>query len=461
MMRSFEIISPSTNEILAHRDYSDGNTIEKTLAKATTAFKQWRRTSITQRAEICLKMVQHFQNNIEVISEEITMQMGRPIQYAPFEIKGGFKERAEYMIHIAADTLADQKVSEISGFERFIRKEALGTILILAPWNYPYLTSVNAIIPALMAGNSVILKHATQTALCAERYLEAFQAAGLPDGVFGILHLDHDQVSEIISDERIAYTAFTGSTEGGKAIQKAIGTRFISSGLELGGKDPAYVCRDADLGSSIKNLVDGSFFNSGQSCCGIERIYVHEDVFDAFVDGFVKLTRNYILDDPMNTTTTLGPMVRIKNARSVMDQIESAVANGAKALIDRADFPTMPLPYLAPQVLIHVDHTMDIMKEETFGPVVGIMPVKSDEQAVKLMNDSRYGLSASIWTNDLERALRIGDEVETGTWFMNRCDYLDPELAWTGVKDSGKGCTLSALGYDHVTRSKSFHLKLL
>ncbi len=460
MMSSFDIISPSTNEILAHRDYSDGNAIEKALAKATAAFKEWRRTSLAQRAEICLKMIQHFQNNIELFSEEITMQMGRPIQYSPFEIKGGLRERAEYMIKIAADTLADQKVSELNGFERFIKREPLGTILVLAPWNYPYLTSVNTIIPALMAGNTVILKHATQTALCAERYLEAFQAAGLPDGVFEILHLDHDQVSEIIKDKRIAYTAFTGSTEGGKAIQKAIGTRFISSGLELGGKDPAYVCSDSDLGNSIKNLVDGSFFNSGQSCCGIERIYVQEDVFDEFVDGFVKLTKNYILDDPMNNATTLGPMVRIKNAQSVIDQIESAVANGAVELIDRDDFPIMPLPYLAPQVLINVDHMMDIMKEETFGPVVGIMPVKSDEQAVKLMNDSRYGLTASIWTNDLERALRIGDHVETGTWFMNRCDYLDPELAWTGVKDSGKGCTLSSLGYNQVTRPKSFHLKL-
>ena len=460
MMRSFDIISPATNEVVAHRDYADADTIEKTLAKATTAFEAWRRTSLAQRAEICLKMIQHFQDNIEIVAEEITMQMGRPIQYAPFEIKGGMKERAEYMVKIAADTLADQKVSDLSGFERFIRKEPLGTILVLAPWNYPYLTSVNAIIPALMAGNTVILKHATQTALCAERYVEAFQAAGLPDGVFGILHLKHDQVAAILKDNRIAYTAFTGSTEGGKAVQKAIGTRFISSGLELGGKDPAYVCSDADLGSSIENLVDGSFFNSGQSCCGIERIYVHEDVFDAFVDGFVEITRKYVLDDPMKRTTTLGPMVRVKNAQAVVDQIERAVANGATALIARDDFPKMPLPYLAPQVLIHVDHTMDIMQEETFGPVVGIMPVKSDEEAVRLMNDSKYGLTASIWTKDMERALRIGDQVQTGTWFMNRCDYLDPELAWTGVKDSGKGCTLSSRGYDHVTRPKSFHLKL-
>jgi acyl-CoA reductase-like NAD-dependent aldehyde dehydrogenase len=459
-MSSFDIISPSTNEILAHRDYADSNAIEKTLAKATSVFHEWRQTSLEHRAEVCMNMIQYFQNNIELFSKEITMQMGRPIKYSPLEIKSGFKERAEYMINIAADSLADRKVSVVDGFERFIRKQALGSILVLAPWNYPYLTSVNAIIPALMAGNTVILKHATQTALCAERYLEAFQAAGLPDGVFQILHLDHNQVTQIINDERIAYTAFTGSVEGGKAIQKAVGTRFISSGLELGGKDPAYVCSDADLGSSVENLVDGSFFNSGQSCCGIERIYVQEDVFDEFVDGFVDLTKKYILGDPLNNATTLGPMVRIKNAQLVIDQIESAIANGAKELINRDDFPMLPLPFLAPQVLINVNNDMDIMQEETFGPVVGIMPVQSDEQAVKLMNDSRYGLTASIWTSDMNKALHIGNKVETGTWFMNRCDYLDPELAWTGVKDSGKGCTLSSLGYDYVTRPKSFHLKL-
>jgi acyl-CoA reductase-like NAD-dependent aldehyde dehydrogenase len=321
---------------------------------------------------------------------------------------------------------------------------------------------VNAIVPALLAGNSVILKMAQQTPLVAERYAEAFAAAGLPAGVFQHLHLDHAQTATVIRDPRIAFVAFTGSVEGGHAVQRAAAERFIATGLELGGKDPAYVRADADLPSAIENLVDGSFFNSGQSCCGIERIYVDKKVFRPFVDGFVALTRKYTLGNPLDKATTLGPLVRTEAAEAVRAQIKQALAKGAKALIDAKEFPAdkKGTPYLAPQVLTNVNHQMKVMTDESFGPVVGIMAVDGDEQAIKLMNDSRYGLTASIWTQDADAAVRIGDQVETGTWFMNRCDYLDPALAWTGVKDSGRGCTLSRLGLEGFTRPKSFHLKL-
>ncbi|HET7671852.1 MAG TPA: aldehyde dehydrogenase family protein, partial [Burkholderiales bacterium] len=335
-------------------------------------------------------------------------------------------------------------------------------VLVVAPWNYPWLTSVNAVVPALLAGNSVILKMAQQTPLVAERYAEAFEAAGLPQGVFQYLHMDHAQTARMIGDERVAFVAFTGSVEGGHAVQKAAASRFIATGLELGGKDPAYVRADADLDFSVENLVDGTYFNSGQSCCGIERIYVHKEIFKPFVDGFVELTRKYRLGNPLDKQTTLGPMVRADAAQTVRTQIREAIAKGARPLIDAKEFPADKegTPYLAPQVLVNVDHGMKVMTEESFGPVVGIMPVDGDEHAVRLMNDSRYGLTASIWTRDADAALRIGDQVETGTWFMNRCDYLDPALAWTGVKDSGRGCTLSRLGIEAFTRPKSFHLRL-
>ena len=312
-----------------------------------------------------------------------------------------------------------------------------------------------------MSGNTVILKHATQTPLCAERYDEAFRHAGLPEGVFQFLHLNHDQVAEIIEDERIDYVAFTGSVNGGQAVQKALNKRFINAGLELGGKDPAYVRVDADLQNAVENLVDGSFFNSGQSCCGIERIYVHEALFDDFTNSFVNLTKKYSLGHPLQTETELGPMVKTSAAIFVRNQIEDAVNKGAKALIDPELFPLQNknTSYMAPQVMINVDHSMELMTEESFGPVVGIMAVKNDDEAIHLMNDSQYGLTASIWTKDLEKAVEIGNLLETGTVFMNRCDYLDPELAWTGVKNSGRGCTLSKLGYEVLTRPKSFHLK--
>jgi acyl-CoA reductase-like NAD-dependent aldehyde dehydrogenase len=231
--------------------------------------------------------------------------------------------------------------------------------------------------------------------------------------------------------------------------------------LELGGKDPAYVRADADLEPSVAELVDGTFFNAGQSCCGIERIYVDRRVFDRFVDGFVTLTREYVLADPLETTTTLGPMVRADAAAFVRAQTDEAVHKGARALIDPAAFASDApgTAYLAPQVLVDVDHSMRVMTEESFGPVVGIMPVDDDAHAVSLMNDSAYGLTASVWTSDIDAAITIGERVETGTWYLNRCDYLDPALAWTGVKDSGRGVTLSTLGYHALTRPKSFHLR--
>jgi acyl-CoA reductase-like NAD-dependent aldehyde dehydrogenase len=314
------------------------------------------------------------------------------------------------------------------------------------------------VIPALLAGNSVVLKMAAQTPLVAERYAEAFKAAGLPGGVFQFLHLDHAQVAKVIGDPRIAFVAFTGSVPGGQAVQQAAAKRFIGTGLELGGKDPAYVRADADMAFAVENLVDGSYFNSGQSCCGIERIYVDKKVFKPFVEAFVELTKQYRLGNPLEKDTNLGPMVRADAAETVRGQVRQAVRKGAKALLKLKDRPGTP--YLPPEVLVDVDHTMDVMVEETFGPAVGIQPVKSDEQAIELMNDSRYGLTASIWTKDAEAALSIGDRVETGTWFMNRCDYLDPALAWTGVKDSGRGCTLSRLGLETFTRPKSFHLRV-
>lgn len=365
------------------------------------------------------------------------------------------------MISIAEHALSEVQVEPKTGFTRFIRREPLGVVLVLAPWNYPYLTAVNSIVPALMAGNTVILKHSQQTPLCAERMVEASVEAGFPEGVFQFLHATHEDIARMIGDDRVDFVAFTGSVAGGHAVQRAASERFIATGLELGGKDPAYVRADAHLAHAVENVVDGVYFNSGQSCCGVERVYVDSAIYDDFVDGFVELTKQYILDDPTYPETTLGPMVTTRAANFVRGQIAEAIQAGAKALIDERHFPkSQPdTPYLAPQVLVEVDHTMSLMTEESFGPVVGIMRVKDEAEAIRLMNDSQYGLTASIWTTDEEAAIRIGGQIETGTLFMNRCDYLDPALAWTGVKNSGRGCTLSVLGYEQLTRPKSFHLR--
>jgi acyl-CoA reductase-like NAD-dependent aldehyde dehydrogenase len=460
-MAKQQTISPIDGSVYVERELATPQQIEGTLEKASKAQLEWRTLQVRERADYCTRMAEYMISNVNDIATELSWQMGRPIKYTPFEIKRGFAERSSYMISVAEKALEDIPAQPKEGFTRFIRREPLGVVFTVAPWNYPYLTSVNSIIPALMAGNTVLLKHAAQTPLCAERYAEAAKAAGMPDGVLQYLHLTHDDVANVIADERIAFVAFTGSVTGGHAVQQAASSRFIATGLELGGKDPAYVRADANLSHAIENLVDGSFFNSGQSCCGIERIYVHRDVYKEFLEGFVELTKSYNLGNPLDEHTTLGPMVRTSAADFVRGQIAEAIDGGAKPLIDPGLFPENKdgTPYLAPQVLVNVDHGMRVMSEETFGPVVGIMQVTSDEEALYLMNDSQYGLTASVWTEDEDAALHLGDQINTGTVYMNRCDYLDPALAWTGVKDTGRGCTLSVLGYEALTRPKSFHLK--
>ncbi len=460
MTKEFTIVSPVDGKPYRTLALADGKAIEAALAAAHAAKKAWAQTPLAARIAAVTKLVEAVLATKDANAEEITWQMGRPIGQTPGEMRG-FEDRARHMLAIAPQALADVKPEARDGFTRFISRDPLGLVFVVAPWNYPWLTSVNAIVPALVAGNVVLLKHSHQTPLVAERYAAAAKAAGLPAGVFQILHTDHADSAKIIGDARVDHVCFTGSVDGGKAVQRAIGERFIGAGLELGGKDPAYVRADANLAHAVENLVDGAFFNSGQSCCGIERIYVHESLYDKFVDGFVDLTKTYKLGNPTDKATNLGPMVRTSAAEFVRGQIAEAVKQGAKSLVDPKHFPAdkAGTPYLAPHVLVDVTHKMRVMNEESFGPVIGIMKVKSDDEAVALMNDSDLGLTAALWTSDEEAAARIGRQIETGTVFMNRCDYLDPALAWTGVKNTGRGVTLSTLGYDHLTRAKSFHLR--
>ena len=455
-----QLVSPVDGRVYAERHIAAPAEVEHALAAAAQAQSEWKRRPIAERAAFCSAAVDAMVAMREEIVPELAWQMGRPVRYGAGELRG-FGERARYMIAIAPEALATLDPGPKPGFARRIKREPLGTVLVIAPWNYPYLTAVNSIIPALMAGNSVILKHATQTLLVGERFAEAFRRAGLPAGLFHNLVLDHAQTAALIQSGRVHQVNFTGSVAGGKAMEAAAVGRFLGLGLELGGKDPAYVRADANLDHAVENLVDGSFFNSGQSCCGIERIYVDKRVYPEFVERFVELTRQYVLGNPLDEATTLGPVIKPAAAEFVRGQIAEAVAMGAKALIDPAEFPADApgSAYLAPQVLVGVNHAMSVMREESFGPVVGIMPVDGDEQAIELMNDSEFGLTASIWTSDLEAAERIGDQIATGTVFMNRCDALDPALAWTGVKNTGRGATLSRVGYETLTRPKSFHLR--
>ncbi len=460
MSTSFRTVSPVDGSIVFERPLDGPDEVERVLATANDAFDAWRRLDLEERCTLVRRFVELAVHDVDAVAQELTMQMGRPVSDGAGEA-GGWLVRGRTMIDLAPQALSDIELEGLDGFTRFIRREPLGVVFVVAPWNYPWLTAVNALVPALVAGNTVVLKHSEQTPMVAERIGRAAKEAGLPTGVLQILYLNHQGVADVIGDPRIAFVAFTGSVAGGHAIQEAASKRFIGAALELGGKDPAYVSADADVGRSAANLVDGSFYNAGQSCCGVERIYVHQDAYDAFLEVFVSVANELTLGDPRDPSTTLGPVVRIRSAEGIQAQIDEAIAAGARPLLDPSHFEeaSRGLPYMAPQALVAVDHSMRIMNEETFGPAVGIMRVRDDAEAIALMNDSAYGLTASIWTSDIEHAQRIGARVETGTWFMNRCDYLDPELAWVGVKDSGRGCSLSTLGYAQLTRPKSFHLR--
>jgi acyl-CoA reductase-like NAD-dependent aldehyde dehydrogenase len=453
-------ISPVDNRVYVERPYAAAADIERVLARAKTAQRAWRNVPVAERVRIVQAFATAFEKRRDPIAEEITWQMGRPLAAAPGEVRGTL-ERARHMASIAVESLEDIDPGPKEGFKRFVRREPLGVVLTIAAWNYPYLIAVNSVVPAILAGNSVVLKHSAQTPLCAERFAECFAEAGLPEGVYQYLHMTHADTERVIGDPRIDFVAFTGSVAGGHSMQRAAVNRFVATGLELGGNDPAYVRTDANLAFAVENLVDGAFFNSGQSCCGIGRIYVHEKLYDRFVEQFAMLTRAYKLGNPTDVAHNLGPLVRTKAADDVRQTIAAAQSAGARALIDERPFVASRkgTPYLAPQVLVDVRQDMPVVQEETFGPLVSILKVRSDEEAIASMNDSRYGLTASIWTSDADAALAIGDRVATGTWFMNRCDYLDPALAWVGVKDSGRGCTLSSVGFEHLTRPKSFHLR--
>jgi len=453
-----KLISPVDGSVYAERPVASAAEIDQAVAEARAAQAAWAATPLSERCSAVLAAVAALEAMNDEIVPELAWQMGRPVRYGGE--KGGTRERTDYMVKIAEESLRARHHTDRPGFTRYVRPEPLGIVMVIAPWNYPFMTAINTIVPALIAGNVVILKHAAQTLLVGERFQAAFDKAGLPKGLFQNIVLSHGQTEKLLGSGKIDHCNFTGSVAGGRAIEKAAAGTFMTLGLELGGKDPAYVREDADVAFAVENLADGAFYNSGQCCCGIERVYVHEKVYDAFVEGFIAETRNYVVGNPLDQATTMGPMAQARFADFIREQKAEALRKGATAHIGmKVEGDVEGSPYLAPEVLTGVNHQMSVMREESFGPVVGIMKVRDDEEAIQLMNDSPYGLTASVWTTDTDHAAQIGDRVETGTVFMNRCDYVDPGLVWTGVKDTGKGAALSEIGYLSLTRPKSFHLR--
>ncbi len=460
-MGTHRIDNPYTGETVAERTLLAESAVEGLVSRAHRAHQQWMRTTIPERVALCEKFCQAFERDADRIAREVTQQMGKPLAQAQGEVKTTLF-RARTLMSIAAESLRDEPLPPVPGFVRFIRHEPVGVVLDISAWNYPLLIAVNVVVPSVLAGNAVILKHANRTALCGDAFARTFAAAGAPEHLVTAIDATHEVCSQIIARPEVGYVSFTGSVRGGHEVYREGARRFIDVGLELGGKDPAYVAPDADLDHAIANIVDGAFYNAGQSCCGIERIYAHASVYDRFVEGALAEVRKYRLGDPLAASTSMGPMAQPDAPAKLATQIDEARAKGGRVLCGGTPVHDAAGRgrFFDPCLVVEANHSMrGLMVDESFGPIVGVQKVSDDDEAVRLMNDSPYGLTASIWTRDQERAFRVGAQIQTGTFFMNRCDYLDPLLPWTGVKDTGKGMSLSKYGFLSLTRRKSFHLR--
>lgn len=455
-------ISPTTDEPIITRNGISEQDLIQLPETAVKAFQSWRTTKLADRQIIIKKALQVLSDKQDDLALELTVQMGRPIAYTGGEVATAIK-RANYLLKISDEVLKDTDGEEEKGFKRFIRKIPVGPVLIIFAWNYPYLILVNALIPALLAGNSVILKPSPQTPTIVEQVSKAFSEAGLPDGVIQYFHSGSPTTIEsIVRNPKIELVCFTGSVAGGLAVQRAAADRLVNVGLELGGKDPAYVRADVDIPWAAAEIVDGAIFNSGQSCCSIERVYVDEKIHDEFVKAVQDVLKGYKLGDPLDKATQIGPVISKRSKETIHAHIKDALDKGAQnATPENETFDKLPEKgsFVVPTLLTNVDHSMVVMKDETFGPVIPVMKVKSDAEAVSLMNDSEFGLTASIWTKDTATGYELCDQIEAGTVFVNRCDYPSPDLAWTGWKNSGKGVTLSKFGFEQFFKLKSYHLK--
>ncbi len=459
-MSSHTVDNPYTGDVAATLEQTSPTALDAVLERARACARALRAMSVRDRIALVLRACERMEQRTDEIARDITRQMGKPLSQAKGEV-GGMAGRLRHMASIAEEALADIVLPTKENFERRIAKEPLGVVLDLPAWNYPLLTAVNAVAPAVLAGNAVILKHSPRTPLCGEHFARAFAEAGAPEGAVQAIFLDYPRTEALVADARVDHVLFTGSVLGGHKMVAAARDRFMHIGLELGGNDPAYVAADADFDKAVENIVDGAMYNAGQSCCAVERVYVHHSLYDRFVDAVEPLVRAYVLGDPENEGTTLGPIAQPWHPKELAAFVGDAQEKGAKLVCGgRQTSIDGKGRFFEPTVLRDVGQDCRLMQEESFGPILPIARVSSDEEALARMNASSLGLTASVWTSDRDRAHRLARQLEAGTVYMNRCDALDPALPWSGVKNSGRGVTLSALGFDALTRPKALHYRL-
>ncbi|KAF0699739.1 Aste57867_9708 [Aphanomyces stellatus] len=457
---SFAVENPYTLETVCEVGVHSEKASHDILGRVKQAQRDWAAVSLDERKAVCTKWVEVLEANIDTIAQDISRQMGKPLGQAVGEVRGTM-QRAKIMIGLADKALAPTTFPTDPTLFRQITKEPIGVVFCIAPWNYPMMTVVNSVIPALLAGNGVLLKHSPQTPLCGDHYESTLAQAGVPRDLLRSVHCSHETAASLIANQLINFVSFTGSVRGGAQVNATVGAkRFIGSTLELGGKDAMYVAPDADIDAAAAGLVDGACYNAGQSCCGVERVYVHRSKYEEFIAAAVPHFDAYSLGNPLDASTSLGPMALASGPAVLARHVKDAVAKGGK-VVTAVQAPVESTDkaghgrFFPPTLVRDATHEMAIMTEESFGPILGVMAVDSDEDAIAKMNDSAYGLTAGIFTRDFERAQRMAKQLEAGTIYMNRCDAVDAYLPWTGVKDTGKGHSLSEHGFAAFTQLKS------
>ena len=457
-MATLQVRNPATGKIEATLPADDAKSVKAKYLRARAAQADWAKTALRDRIAALKDFRERVVAETEKLAKVLTSEVGKPIAQSRNELKG-FIPRVDFFLDEVAGMLRPRKVLDdrAGKMEERVSLEPLGVVANISAWNYPWFVGGNVFVPALLTGNTVLYKpseYAPLTGLEIERLLHE---SGVPKDAF-IALIGTGEVGAALLKQPVDGVFFTGSYATGRKIAQAVAGRMVKLQLELGGKDPVYVCEDVDIAAAAAGIADGAFYNTGQSCCSVERIYVNESIYEPFIDAFVNEVRGFVRGDPASDQTYIGPLTRAPQLDVLESQVKDAVRKGAKVLVGGKRVRGKG-HWFEPTVLVGVNHTMDVMREESFGPVIGIMPVKDDADAVRFMNDTDYGLTAGVYTKNRARAERILERVHAGSAYWNCCDRVSPRLPWSGVGHSGVGLTLSTAGIETFTRPKAWHLK--
>ena len=448
--------NPANGATIAELPQDDAQSIATKYGAARAAQPVWAGLPLRERTDTLRSFRDALSADVDRLAAVLTSETGKPIRQAKNEIDG-LRTRIDFFLESTQPTIAVRDVYNAGGVREQISHEPLGVIANISAWNYPYFVGGNVFVPALLTGNAVLYKPSEFAALTGIEIGKLLHRSGVPEPIFAVVIGDGGVGAELIK-QPIDGVFFTGSYATGQRIARELGPRMVKLQLELGGKDPIYVRDDVDVPNAAAALADGAMYNTGQSCCSVERIYVHQTIYEDFVKAFVREVEGFKIGDPAAETTYIGPITRAPQVDVLERQVADAVSKGAKAVVGGTRIQ-QPGNWFSPAVLTDVDHSMELMREESFGPIIGIQKVASDDEAVQLMNDTEYGLTAGVYTNDEQRAKSILAQLRAGSVYWNCCDRVSPRLPWSGVGHSGIGLTLSTYGIEAFTRPKAWHLK--